>query len=397
MDKKQCCGCRACEQICPKSCIKMIEDEEGYVYPTIDKEKCIKCGLCKKICPMLGSKPIENQNHKKYYRLVAKNDETIEKSSSGGAFTTLVKAILNNNLGKKYKIYGCTLGNDMIAKHISIDNYKLIDRFRKSKYVQSDLEQCYTQIRKELIEDEIVIFTGTPCQVAGLKKFLGNKTTENLYTIDLICHGVPSQKIFQSYIRELENNYNSKIVSFQFRERIKIGVRIDSLGVKVQFENDETLKQYSFQNLYMQGFFKGLYYRPCCETCPFSSTQRVSDFTIGDFWGIEKIHKELNPHKGISLCLVNSEKGKKIVKQLSNLVDLKEENLEIAIENNRNLSKPSEFSKDRKEFFKILQETNSFNQAVRPFVKKKSKLFFIISSNINKELKNKIKKVVKKK
>ena len=228
-NKKQCCGCRACEQICPKLCIKMTTDEEGFMYPKIDKEKCVKCGLCKKICPMINNKDIKQKSNNKVYKVITDNKELIKKSSSGGAFSLIVKQILEKNVNKKYKIYGCLFDENFIAKHIGVENITDISRFRKSKYVQSDLQNCYSDVKKELKEGKIIIFSATPCQIAGLRNFLKKEDKQNLYTIDLICHGVPSPMILYEYLKQLEEKNESKLKSFNFRERLTLANIKDSL------------------------------------------------------------------------------------------------------------------------------------------------------------------------
>lgn len=399
MKKIKCCGCSACEQICPKKCIKMVEDEEGYLYPEIDKEKCIECGLCKKVCPMLNSEKVKQCNENKFYKFISKNKKIIEQSSSGGAFSEITQAIIENNKDKTYRIYGCVFDENLTAKHIEVDDINDISVFRKSKYLQSNICNIYTKVYQNLKDGLVVIFTGTPCQIAGLKLFLNIKkdvNIENLYTIDIICHGVPSQKVFNEYIKSIEKKHNSKVKKFSFREKNKIGNIIDSLGIKVEFENGTVLNEYSFNNIYMLGFFNGIYYRPCCEQCPFSSIDRCSDITIGDFWGINYIDKKLNAHNGISLCIVNSNNGEKIIKNLSEEMNITQENSDIAIKNNGNLYKPSKFSKYRNDFFKKLKEADNFEKSIKKYVRRKSKLEFIISNNLNEDFKNKIKKIVKK-
>jgi len=338
----------------------MVEDEEGYLYPEIDKEKCIECGLCKKVCPMLNSEKVKQCNENKFYKFISKNKKIIEQSSSGGAFSEITQAIIENNKDKTYRIYGCVFDENLTAKHIEVDDINDISVFRKSKYLQSNIRNIYTKVYQNLKDGLVVIFTGTPCQIAGLKLFLNIKkdvNIENLYTIDIICHGVPSQKVFNEYIKSIEKKHNSKD---------------------------------------MLGFFNGIYYRPCCEQCPFSSIDRCSDITIGDFWGINYIDKKLNAHNGISLCIVNSNNGEKIIKNLLEEMDITQENSDIAIKNNGNLYKPSKFSKYRNDFFKKLKEADDFEKSIKKYVRRKSKLEFIISNNLNEDFKNKIKKIVKK-
>ena len=395
MEKTKCCGCRACEQICPKECIKMEYDEKGFMYPKIDRSKCIECGLCKKVCPMLNNEELKQTIPFETYRLISKDKEIIDTSSSGGAFIEIVKQILSNNKSKKYKIYGCIFDKQMKAKHIGITDVKDINKLQKSKYVQSDIGYSYKEIKQDLKEDILVIFSGTPCQIAGLKKYLIGQDTENLYTIDLVCHGVPSQKVLDKYIQYVENKYDSKIKKFNFRQKIKIGNKVDSCGVKMEFENSQIIKEYSFSNWYMLGFFGGLYYRECCGECPFANTKRVSDITIGDFWGIQKTNKNLDANTGISLCIANSNKGQKIMKEIEDAVKVNEEDIKVAIANNRNLSKPSKISPNSNEFFEKLDNSKDFRKTIKKYVRRKGILEYLISANMNEEFKNKIKNKIK--
>ena len=395
MEKEKCCGCRACEQICPEKCIKMKYDEKGFMYPEIDNSKCIKCGLCKRVCPIINSEAVKQKNQIEVYKLRSKDKETINISSSGGAFVEIVKQILDNNMEKRYKIYGATIDEQNKVKHVSINDIKDINRLQKSKYVQSDIQCSYKEIKEDLKENIMVIFSGTPCQVAGLKRYLVGQDIQNLFTIDIICHGVPSQSIFDMYLQYIENKYNSKIKKINFRERRKIGNKIDSYGIKIELKNSKVIKEYSFQNLYMLGFFKDLYYRDCCGKCPFSSMERVSEITIGDFWGIKKINKKLNADTGISLCIANNEKGKEILNKMKVAEKVDGKSIKIAIDNNKNLSHPSKISPDREKFFKELNRSKDFEKTIKKYTRKKSKIEYLFRSNINDELKNKMKQILK--
>lgn len=344
---------------------------------------------------MIHNENLKQQKEDEYYKCINSNKEILSKSSSGGAFTDIVNAILKVNEGKEYKIYGCYLDENLMAKHIGVENVDEIYKFRKSKYLQSDTKKTFMEAKKDLKENKIVIFTGTPCQIAGVRNYVGEKYSENLYTIDILCHGVPSQKVFSMYVKGVEKKYNRKISSINFREKMRIGNKIDSLGVKFEFKDGKKIKQYTFRNTYMLGFFKGLYYRPSCEICPFSEKRRVSDITIGDFWGIEKKHKKLDPNTGISLCIINTDKAMKLKKFLSENKNFSREDEDLAILNNRNLQKPSKISKNRDRFFEILNKTNDFEEAVKPFIRKKNRFLFFMSLNISDNIKNKIKRVLK--
>ena len=197
-DKNNCTGCRACEKICPKDAIQMVQDSEGFIYPEIDELKCIKCGLCQKVCPNVNSVKNELIEQKVYYG-VHKDEEILRKSSSGGAFTAIVEAFCD----KDYIIFGCTMNEKFEVYHDYVDNKKDIIKFRKSKYLQSNVKDSYIKVKEFLKNGKKVIFTGTPCQISGLKNFLGNIKQEKLLCVDLICHGVTSQKVFNSYIEGL--------------------------------------------------------------------------------------------------------------------------------------------------------------------------------------------------
>ena len=371
MEKNKCCGCSACEQICPKKCIKMVEDEKGFIYPKINKQNCINCGRCISVCPMINNEKLKQAEKFEIYKLTSRQTEIIKTSSSGGAFVEIVKNILSNVKPKKYKIYGAIMNDNLKVKHIGITDIKQINKLQKSKYVQSNMQKIYSDIKKELEDDTLIIFSGTPCQVAGLKNFINNQNEKNLYTIDILCHGVPSQKVFNMYVNSLENKYHSKVKKITFRNKKKIGNKIDSYCVKIELENSKCIEEYSFKNWYMLGFLKDLFYRESCTNCPFAKTTRVSDITIGDFWGIDEIDKKLDANAGISLCFANNEKGKEIFKSLKIAEKIDEKNMQKIIKNNRNLSKPSEMSQNSKSFFEELNKSNDFIKTIRKYIRRK--------------------------
>lgn len=310
-DKKECCNCSACENICPKDAIFTHEDDYGFKYPKIDREKCITCGLCKKVCAFQNKEEINVPLDT--FVAVNKDEKTLLKSASGGAFAALAKLYLENN----GVVYGVTLDNDLNPVHIGIDNIQDLYRLQGSKYVQSDLGNTFKEIKQHLNEGKGVLFSGVPCQVAGLKGYL-MKDYNNLLTVDIICHGVPSAKFFKDYLSYMEKDLKGKIKEFKFRDK-NLGW---GLNGSVVYEKDEMLKTkkiYGSESSYYHYFLNSSCYRENCYVCKYASESRPSDITLGDYWGIEAAHPELlgkgklKEEKGISVVVANSEKGKIVI------------------------------------------------------------------------------------
>lgn len=350
IEKKDCCGCAACVNICPHNAISMVENYEGFLYPEIDEAKCVSCGLCQKACPVLSK---DNNNFKKpdCYAVMA-DDETRKVSSSGGAFSILADYILD----KKGYICGCTFDkSELKAKHIIINLKEDLYKLRGSKYVQSDIGTSYLDVKKLLENGNFVLFSGTPCQVAGLKSFL-RKDYENLLTVDILCHGVPSPKVHRKYLNELLKSRDEKVINVNFRDKVRGWSPI------LTHTTTTTTTTYSYiqvDDTYMQLFLNNISLRKNCTDCKFCSTQRPGDFTIADFWGIENFDKNLNDGKGTSLVLVNNIKAKNIYERLSEKFQLsKSVPLKYAILGNRNLYSPHKIHPKREEFFNDLDKYN---------------------------------------
>ena len=350
--KNQCFGCNACYNICPAGAISMKEDEEGFLYPFIDKIKCTNCGLCKKACPSLNKSETYNNNGKNpdCYAIMA-DDEIRLKSSSGGAFTLIADYILD----KGGYVCGVVWDKNGKAIHKITNDKKEYEKMRKSKYVQSDPLNVYSEIKKHLKENKLVLFTGTPCQVAALNVFLG-KNYDNLYTVDLICHGVPSPKVWKQYLKETIGN--EEFVNADFRDK--------NAGWTVYLTTTTTTNVYKcdMQNdYYLKSFLKNMCLRPSCGTCPFTSTQRESDITIGDFWAIERFDKKLNDKKGTSVILLNNEKGKEIFKNIKNTMPVcTKVPLEYAYYYNVTLYRTLPQHTNRQAFFRLLKEGKTLKE-----------------------------------
>ena len=378
--KSNCTGCGACMSICPKKAISMVEDSEGFRYPVIDKNKCINCKLCEKICP--NNKDLPNTQPKSY-KYITKNEKDLLKATSGGAFGDIVAAFFTKN---NTYIYGCTYDENNKVIHKGVNKIEDIEQFKKSKYVQSNLLDVYNEIKKLLIKDNKVLFSGTPCQVAGLKSFL-QKEYENLLLVDVVCHGTPSQKLFDYYINNEEKRYGSKITKVTFREKVKEkDGRYNLRNIKLEFDNKNIVVKKAEDSSYFFGFTGRLFYRPSCYSCKFASKNRYSDITICDVWGIDK-----NKNMGISGIIINTKKGKEIIDKIKG--NKEELSLDYIIKINECYTKPTHLNKNRKKFFNNLNcdnfEKKSFKYGKKPFIKRSKENIKWILGKFKRKLLNK--------
>ena len=340
-----CTGCNACFNACPKSAIEMVSNDEGFWYPEIDENKCIDCGLCKKVCPINNAK-YDNFAEPECYAVMG-DDELRKKSSSGGAFSYFAENILKQN----GVVCGAAFAEDWSVRHIIVDNSEDLQKLRGSKYVQSNTTDCYKRIKEYLNNDVKVLFSGTSCQVAGLKSFLG-KEYNNLYCVDIICHGVPSPKVFQKALKEKVEGENIENISF--RDKMFGWTTTYYINVKT----DKSNNVYTGKNFpHVYSFLKNCNLRLCCGDCKFNRLPRQGDITIGDFWGVDDYNQNLNDGKGTSVVVINSEKGKNLFEEIKNNTKLYEKIPLQAIEKrNYNLVKSSEHSEHRDMFFKNLDK-----------------------------------------
>lgn len=341
---EDCCGCGACYNKCPTGAISMQENNEGFLYPVIDEIKCTNCGLCKKVCPYYSNKLTQPE----CYAYLG-NDESRLESSSGGVFPVVANYFIKNG----GYVAGAVYDENISVKHIVSNNIKDIEKMRNSKYLQSDIGRCYSNVKDLLLNNKLVLFTGTPCQIAGLKSFL-QKDYEKLYCIDIICHGVPSPKVFKKYINEKISSKDEKWLNTNFRDKM------NGLWSRLTTTTTTTTTTDSAQNdVYMQAFLNNLCLRKTCSNCKFQSIPRQGDITIGDFWGIWNYDKNLNDEKGTSAVLVNNSRGQYLFDILKSS-DGKLENvpLDIAISGNPCLVRSVHSNKDRKLFFDLLDKKN---------------------------------------
>ena len=321
INKKDCCGCTACAHICPVKCIEMKEDKEGFLYPAVDNEKCIRCHKCERVCPI--GNLINYNNETKTFIGYNKNEEIREKSSSGGIFSLAAEWIIEQN----GVVFGAAFDENFEVCHIAAENEEELSKLRGSKYVQSRLGDAYPKVKQYLENNRKVLFTGTGCQIAGLKKYL-NKDYENLYTVDVLCHGVPSPKIWKMYLEEKKKQYNAPIQKIEFRNK-ESGWK--NYSVNIEFADNQRYCIKFYEDKYMQMFLGNIDLRPSCHNCRFKGFPRISDMTIGDSWGIENYMPDMDDDRGTSVIVVNSLKGKQMLEAVVGSLNLREASLDKAL------------------------------------------------------------------
>lgn len=312
LEKKNCVGCEACVQVCPKKCISFIQDEEGFLYPIVDVKNCIVCNLCEKVCPTINF--CQERKPLKIYALINKDSSDLFCSSSGAIFPILARLILKKN----GVVVGASFDNDWTVRHKVVTSNDELSALLGSKYVQSRIGNTYICVKKKLDEGKYVLFTGTPCQIAGLKHFL-RKDYLNLLLVEVVCHSVPSPMVWNDYLNYVSNGSIKDVINVQFRNKIlgwfDYSVVID--GVDNHYVNESR-----FKNIYIQGFLHDIYCRPSCHACKMKKFSSGSDLTIGDFWGVSKVKRIKNYYNGVSLCYVNTIKGGDFLREIKDNFDV---------------------------------------------------------------------------
>ena len=338
IDKSQCCGCTACVAVCPKQCITMQEDNEGFLYPQIDTSLCIDCNLCKKVCP------IHNQSNERkpltVYAAKNRNEEIRLNSSSGGIFTLLAEKTINEG----GVVFGARFDEKWEVMHDYAETKERLAAFRGSKYVQSRMGNCYNQAKLFLDNGRKVLFTGTSCQIAGLKNFL-RKDYDNLITVDMVCHGVPSPKAWRLYINDITKGHKSiDSICFRYKSHSWKNFRF-IIKENNKTSSNDIINERGFDNKWMHAFLINLMLRPSCHYCPAQKGKSGSDITLGDYWGIERFAANFDDDKGCSLVLINTAKGENIYTKLN--CDSLTTPYEYALPKNPSLETPTTASINR--------------------------------------------------
>lgn len=358
-DKKDCCACEACVNICPKGAITMDKDDAGFLYPSINHEKCISCGLCVKTC---GYKKYENtkkSSSEKVYAMSSKNDELITKSASGAAFAEIAKYVLERN-GVVYGATSESRDNNWAVHHIRIDGIDNLHLLQGSKYVQSRMADSYTKVKQDLNDGRFVLFSGTPCQIDGLNHYLG-RDYENLLTVDIICHGVPSQQMYVDFLQMREKQIGAQIDRFVFRDKSKGQGMISRIDILNGTESKTIIKKGELYS-YFYLFLKQRIYRLNCYSCPYAVRERVSDITLGDYWGFNDFYPNISPERGltdkrgISCVIGNTNKGIDVLGKIVKYCNYIESDYEKASKYNGQLRHPSTLDSYRERIINIYSE-----------------------------------------
>lgn len=354
--KKRCCGCSACAEICPQNCIEMKRDIEGFLYPYVNQDNCVSCGMCRTVCPII--------NHVKGKESIISsciayyNDEKTRLcSSSGGVFSAFATYILSNG----GVVYGALFDESNNVIHSKIESKEELYKLRGSKYVQSNLDGIFHQTKKDLQNDRKVLFTGTACQISGLKHYL-KSDYPNLYTIDVLCHGTPSPKLMEKYVLEMEEKTGSFVKNIQFRDKSN-GWK--QFSMKITFENsNEYLKTFK-EDAYMKLFLSNICLRPSCYDCKFKKLNRDSDLSIGDAWGINKTIPKMDDDKGTSIILVHSSKGQELLNSISNNLTIQNADINIILPKTAESRHSVDVHPNRTRFFVDLNDGKKIEELLK--------------------------------
>lgn len=329
--RELCTGCSSCLNACPHDAIVMQPDDMGFYYPQIDIYSCVNCHLCQSVCPSNNSLDLHIPLAANIAQ--AKDEDEVISSTSGGLASAFSRSVIRDG----GVVYGCSLSHCTIARHVRIEKLEDVDSLKGSKYVQSDIGKCYRLIKNDLIKGLYVLFIGTPCQVAGLRAFL-RKEYVSLITVDIICHGVPSRRLLEDAIEAYIPMVNLKNVTLNFRRKRKMK---SEYGLFVYKSNGEGVYEGLFpKNEYITGFLQALFYRDSCYHCLYAKSDRVSDITLGDYWDVEKKIRLKNHEKGLSMLIINTQKGKEFVEQCSELIEIITDSYENFVDRNAQLRQP---------------------------------------------------------
>ena len=373
--KEDCCGCKACANVCPRNAISFVPDQYGFEYPVIDPKKCVECGRCLQSCDFKKTKqegiamldPLEG------YAVQHAKEDICWKSTSGGMFTALAEWVIE----KHGLVYGCVFNDEMKPIHDEADNMDKVALMRGSKYAQSDVGNIYYRVKEKLNEGKWTLFTGTPCQVAALYAYLGKTDVQKLITADVVCHGIPSPLFFKEYIDYLSKKYHKKVNQFLFRSK-RYGW--GHIFIEVGFEGGKSKSWFGTADPYFAPFsWRNQHMRPNCYHCKYTTGHRVSDFTFGDFWGWEKTGIGMSPSKGLGSCLINTEKAKNIFPQLH--VNSIKVPVESIINGNEQLRTPSKMPDNWETTMESIAK-NGFHNYAEQF--RKAHTLAIINSFIKK-------------
>ena len=359
---KECCGCSACANICPKHCIRMAENDEGFLYPQIQEENCVNCGACEKVCPVLQEASAED-SRRQAWAVVNRDQDVLIESSSGGLFSALADEMIARG--------GCVFGAAFTADfsrvhHIMAENPEDLCALRGSKYMQSDPENCFPAVREQLDQDRWVLFTGTPCQIAGLKGFLG-RDHERLICADVICHGTPPSLLWRSYLTHIQKKLGGRTIAVNFRDKTDGWKKY---AIKITAEDGKIYRCVLGEDPYLRMFLKNVCLRESCYHCHVKENGFFSDITMGDLWGVEQILPEIESEQGVSFTLVHTEKGRLLFEQIRRSMSVLPVDIERALPYNPVVTDSVRRPYERDAFFADLK-TLSWKKLERRYAREK--------------------------
>lgn len=342
-NKKNCCGCGACKNICPKNCITMVPDKEGFLYPSLDEDMCINCDMCEKVCPILNVCP-DKQHKQSAYVIQHKNEKVRAESTAGGAFTAIASWIIVQG----GIVFGASYDDNFMVEHSSAEKIEDLAKFRNSKYVQSDTKNTFKQVKDNLIEGRWVCYSGTPCQIEGLISYLGKKY-ERLITVDVVCHGIPSPLAWKKYL-EMQKEKLGEFSYVMFRDKY-YGYKYSTMSFFDKAGNN--IYAYGIDTDPMtRAFFSDICDRPACYDCVFKKRYRVSDFTIWDCYSIFQFDKKLDDDKGTTRVLIHTDKGRQLFEKIKDSIVWKEVSADDLTAGVREMVKSVRMNPKRDEFFR---------------------------------------------
>jgi len=342
-DKVNCCGCEACFNVCPSKCITMENDEEGFLYPKVNNSLCTGCGLCENVCPIINYVQHGENNKQEGYILQHKNDEICKQSTSGGAFTGIATYVINHG----GIVFGVEMSDDLIVKHACAEKIEELSKFRNSKYVQSRIGTIYQNVKEELDKDRMVCFSGTPCQIEGLRHYLRKKYS-NLVLVDVVCRAVPSPGIWNKYVNYETNNIGG-IASVRFRDKT-LGYQYSTMELRAK--NGKIFRSGIESQPWLRMFFSGMIIRPSCTECKFRNRYRNSDLTIWDCFNSYRFDKNMNERRGTTRVLVHTENGKNIIEGIKNSYIITQQDATILVRDVKEMHTSPKANSRKNDFFR---------------------------------------------
>lgn len=367
-DKQNCCGCGACAQACPKQCITMAEDHEGFLYPQVDTGSCIECGLCQKACPELH--PASERTPLGVYAAIHTNDEIRLSSSSGGVFTAIAEKVIADG----GVVFGAAFKHNWEVEHQYADTIEGIHRFRGSKYVQSTIGNTFAQAQAFLKQGRKVLFTGTPCQIAGLHKFL-RKNYHNLLSVEILCHSVPSPKVWRKYLSEISNGATVQTVNFRDKS-----TGWSKYAYSISVEHSQGTYTEPASGPYMKALTHNLSTRPSCASCTARKGKSGADISLGDCWGIWNVKPEIDDNKGVSIMQAYSYKGAEMLKSLN--IQAHQIQLQDVLKYNSGLATPKPLHPKREQFFNSIDQGQAQTLITQSLLPKKESFFIRLKRKI---------------